>query len=66
MKEGLDIPSISEMYTEAHNASHARTRLQADMVINHVIDHTLQREAAYSRKQCTTTEAEKVQRDTTA
>ena len=66
MKEGLDIPSISEMYTEAHNTSHARTRLQGDMVINHVIDHTLQREAAYSRKQCTTTEAEKVQRDTTA
>ena len=52
------------MYTEAHNASHARTRLQGDMVINHVIDHTLQREAAYSRKQCTTTESEKVYRET--
>ena len=26
MKEGLDIPSISETYIEAHNTSHARTR----------------------------------------
>ena len=46
-KEGLDIPSISATYTEAHNVSHARTRLQGDMVINHVLDHTLQREASY-------------------
>ena len=26
LKEGLDIPSISETYIEAHNTSHARTR----------------------------------------
>ena len=59
-KEGLEIPSISELYTEAHNTSHARTRLQGDTSINHVLDHTLEREATYTRTYCTTTEAERV------
>ena len=64
LKEGLDIPSISSTYTEAHNTSHTRTRLQGDMVVNHVLDHTLQRESSYSHTYCTTTEAEKVFLDT--
>ena len=33
------------------------------MGINHVLDHTLQREEAYTHTQCTTTAAEKVYRD---
>ena len=44
-KEGMDLPTISEIYTEAHNSSHTRTRLQGDMVVNLVLDHTLVREA---------------------
>ena len=64
MKEGLDIPSVSEVYIEAHNTSLARTRLQGDMIINHVIDHTLHREERYSHRKCITTEAEKVYRET--
>ena len=64
MKEGLDGPSISEVYTEAHNTSHARTRLHGDMIINHVIDHTLHRESTYKHIQCTTTQAEKAYRET--
>jgi len=63
LKEALDIPSISSVYTEAHNTSHARTRLQGDSVINDVLDHTLHREAEYTRSQ-TTTMAEQVFRDT--
>ena len=59
-KEGLDIPTISAIYTEAHNSSHTRTRLQGDMVCNLVLNHTLVREAEYSLMHCTTTEAEKV------
>ena len=63
LKEALDIPSISEVYTEAHNTSHARTRLQGDSVVNEVLDHTLRREAEYTRNQ-TTTMAEQVFRET--
>ena len=52
LEAGLDIPSISTVYTEAHNVSHARTRLQGDMVINHVLDHTLTREETYTHMHC--------------
>ena len=48
-QQGLDIPSISTMYTEAHNTTHARTRLQGDLRVNQVIDHRLLREASYTR-----------------
>ena len=64
LEAALDIPAISAVYTEAHNTSHARTRLQGDTVINDVLDHTLERESTYSRTSLTTTEAEKVFRDT--
>ena len=64
MEEALDIPAISAVYTEAHNTSHARTRLQGDPIINDVLDHTLLRESTYSRSSFTTTEAEKVYRET--
>ncbi len=64
MKEALDIPAISAVYMEAHNTSHARTRLQGDSIINTVLDHTLQREASYTHTQHTTTGAEKVFRET--
>ena len=64
LKEALDIPAISEMYTEAHNVSHARTRLQGDSTINTVIDLTLERESKYTRSRQTTTEAENLFRET--
>ena len=51
------------MFTEDHNVSHARTRLQGDIVINHVLDHTLQHESAYTNTYCTTIAAEKVFRE---
>jgi hypothetical protein len=58
LKGGLDLRSVSELYTEAHATSHARTRLKGDELINHVLDTTLQREGDYLRKKCTTLEAE--------
>ena len=58
LQGGLDIRSISEMYTEVHATSHARTRLKGDNIVNHVLDTTLLREADYTRKKCTTSEAE--------
>ena len=60
LEAALDIPAISSVYIEAHNSSHTRTRLQGDSVINELLDHTLAREATYSRSFQTTTEAENV------
>ena len=60
LQEGLDIPSISAVYMEAHNTSHARTRLQGDTVINDILDHALERESLYTRTILPTTEAENV------
>ena len=64
LEEALDIPAISAVYTEAHNTSHARTRLQGDKIINDVLDVTLAREDAYTHSIQTTTEAEKIFQDT--
>ena len=64
LEGALDIPAISAVYTEAHNSSHTRTRLQGDSVINDILDHTLAREASYSRSLQITSEAEKVYRKT--
>ena len=44
LEGALNIPAISALYKEAHNNSHARTRLQGDSVINDVLDHTLARQ----------------------
>ena len=60
LEAALDITAILSVYIEAHNSSHTRTRLQGDSVINKVLDHTLAREATYSRSFQTTTEAENV------
>ena len=64
LAEALDIPAISAVYTEAHNTSHARTRLQGDKIINDVLDVTLAREDTYTHSAQTTTEAEKVFKET--
>ena len=50
MQEGLDMKSISELYTEAHTVSHTRTRLKGDKIVNSVVDATLARESQYTRK----------------
>ena len=57
LSEGLDIPSISKLYTEAHNTAHY-------MIVNNLIGHTLLCEATFTRRQDTTTQAEKVYRET--
>ena len=47
-KQGLDIPAISAVYMEAHNVSHARTRLQVDVIVKHVLGHAVERESSYT------------------
>ena len=58
MPEGLNVRSISELYRETHTVSHARTRLKGDLIVNSVINSTLERESQYTRKKSTTIEAE--------
>ena len=43
--------------------SHARTRLQGDALVNHVLDTTLLREGNYTRKKCISSEAELTYRE---
>ena len=58
--QGLDIPAISAVYTESHNVSHARTRLQGDVNINHVLDHAVSHESSYTSMQGTNQQAKEV------
>ena len=43
LKEGMDIKSITQLYTETHTVSHVRTRLQGDTTVNAALDCTLNR-----------------------
>ena len=56
-EQGLDIPSISAVYIEAHNVSHARTRLQGDVIVTHVLDHAVERQSSYTWRQGTNQQA---------
>ena len=57
MKEGLDIRSISELYTEAHTISHNRTGTQGDSSVNNAINCTLVREGRWATKESTAVES---------
>ena len=57
-QQGLDIPTISALYTESHSTSHTRTRLQGDSRINQVLDHTLAREKDLTKSKHITTQCE--------
>ena len=48
------------LYTEAHNVSHARTRLQGDETVNQVLDHAVERESSYTQSVGTNQQAENV------
>jgi hypothetical protein len=59
LPSGLDIKSISQLYTETHVLSHIRTRLQGDAIVNHMLDCQVERESEYVRKKCISVTAEK-------
>ena len=58
MEEGLNIKSISELYTEANTVSHTRKRLKGDSNVNSVIFASIEKESEYKRKVSTVVEAE--------
>ena len=58
IKEGLDIKSITQLYTETHTVSHIRTRLHGDTSVNNAINCTVARESSWSTKQSTTVNCE--------
>ena len=57
-KEGMDIKSISQLYTETHTVSHVRTRLNGDPSVNKAINCTVNRESSWSTKTSTAVECE--------
>ena len=63
-KTGMDIQTISEVYTVAHYSAHTRIRLQGDPLINHVLDHTLEHEVHYCKTKFVTTQALKPKKHT--
>ena len=58
LKEGMDIKSITQLYTETHTVSHVRTRLQGDTTVNAAIDCTLSREGSWTIKKSIAVESE--------
>ena len=58
LKEGMDVKSISQLYTETHTVSHVSTRLVGDSTVNNAINCTLNREGSWSTKRSTTVECE--------
>ena len=63
MKEGLNIKSISQLYTETHTVSHVRTRTKGDVGVNNAINCTLEREGEWTTKKSTTVECEASYKD---
>ena len=59
LPSGLDLKSISQLYTEAHVISHTRTRLEGDSDVNFVLNCQIERESKYTRKKSITVFAEK-------
>ena len=57
MKEGLDIRSISELYTEAHTINHIKTCTQGDSSVNNAINCTLVQEGRWITKKSTAVES---------
>ena len=58
MKTGMDIPSITEIYTLSHCLAHLRTRRLGDAKVNLSLDSKLQRESQWTRKESITCYAE--------
>ena len=50
MPNGLDIPSISDLYAECHTLSYISMRENGDDLVNHVLDSQLDRESKWVRK----------------
>lgn len=60
MKNGLDIPQVSDIYYVSHCLSYSRTRCLGDSTTNKALELKLQRESAWSRKASTIVFADQV------
>ena len=47
--DGLNIPSISDLYRTCHCLAYSRSRVKGDDVVNHALDRRLERERGWSR-----------------
>ena len=57
LEEGMNIKSISQLYTECHTVSLVKTRLQGDATVNIAINCTLNREGSGTPKKTMDCEA---------
>ena len=60
MQQGLEIPSISALYEEAHCLNHTAMRLKGDPVVNAAMDNAIEHESQFVRKGSVVVRAEKV------
>ena len=60
MQQGLEIPSISQLYTEAHCVKHTAMRLKGDPIVNAAMDNAIEREGQFVRKGSVVVRAQKV------
>ena len=58
MPEGLDIPSISDLYIESHTQAHFQIRKKGDSKVNNCLDSKIEREKTWTRKVSITTQCE--------
>ena len=50
MKEGMNIPTISQLYDEVHSLNLTEMRMKGDPIVNAALDNALSRESQYTRK----------------
>ena len=50
LQMALNIPSISQIYTESHVMTYVDAKMKADSTVNHVLDQKLNRERNMTRK----------------
>ena len=60
MREGLDIPNISQIYQECHALNHASIRLKGDNNVNTCLNNAIERESKYIRKKSTIVQSENI------
>ena len=58
MPEGLDIPSITDLYIECHTQAHVQIRKKGDSKVNNCLDSKIEREKRWTRKVSITTQCE--------
>ena len=55
--DGLNIPTITDLYRTCHCLAYSRSRIKGDDIVNHALDRRLERESGWSRQMSFTVDA---------